>query len=480
MHSLAYHLIVDKVIRRKIDILYAIQNQPRTVTELAQDCNVSVKTILSTVQELLLELPSDLSIELINPSVVYLKVQNFFSFSQYIKSLLNISPLFQVIESIFKGQIINIETFSDTLFISERTLRTYLSTLESFLATYQLSLNKKPLDIVGKESDIRSFYSDYFRYAREKPESQMTEMNALATYKILNPLSKGYGAVLNVDYYHLLSWLQIFEHRISQGHQIILDQEVIEKYSQTKSFHNFKESFFHYFKNNLILKNISTSELIYAFIVRLNSIIYEDDTVFFMEDYLEYVTPFDSITTNFFKKLAIHLTLHVDLRMKIQCFLANLNFLTDITPLFQKGDPELINVVSTHHEEIYNTWISLLKQDTQWQFPEDIAVNLTLITASYLTLNEYKDKKLLIALSGDPVALNYSITIAKKILPEKMNCFFIFNKPITNNLLETLSIDVCIYNFNPLETLTAATLIRLSDTPTEDEWYYNLNKLYTF
>lgn len=480
MDSLGYELIVDKVIRRKINFLHAIKSEPKTIAELADILNVSVKTILNTVQELKNELPSDIFLEVIDSRVLYLKIHNYFSFSHYIKSLLNNNPLFPVIESIFRGESKNIEDYAEEIFISERTLRTYLSVLKQNLASYNLSLSKKPLDIIGNEADIRYFYFNYFRYAHEQPVSDTQKDNAIATYKILDSLAKKQGIVLHVDYYRLLSWLQIFEQRILQGHTLTLSPEIISKYSQTESFRIFENGFTHYFEANTILKNISKSEFVYAFVVRLNSVIYEDDTVFFMADYTKYINEFDFIVNQFLTLQNVHPTLHANLKIKIQCFLTNLLFLTDITPLFQKTNTELNNQVSHKYKTTLDTWKSLLNENQKWLFPEDIAVNLSLITATHLKLNEYKEKKILIALSGEPAALNYFTTIAKKTLPKKLDCFFIFNKPITDNLLETLSIDICVYNFTPLEPLSATTLIRLSDTPTQDEWYSLLNSLFTF
>lgn len=480
LDSLGYKLIVDKVIRRKINLLNTLQLHPKPVSEIAQQFQVSVKTILSTVRELQYELPPDVSLEIIDSSVLYLKIHNFFAFSHYIKSLLNNNPLFQVIESIFQGDKKNIDDYAEDLFISEKTLRNYLSTLEQLLDTYQLSITKKPLDIVGNEANIRFFYFNYFRYAHEQPLSKTTKNNAIATYNILDSLGKKYGTVLHVDYYRLLNWLQILERRLSKNNFIILDKKIIEKYSNTESFHIFRQGITHYFEHNPILKNIPQSEFIYAFIVRLGSIVYEDNTIFFMADYIEYTTQFELIASQFLKELKVHPTLHASLRIKIQCFLTNLTFLTDITPLFQKSNPELHNQVSKRYELILNTWKSLLNQYNQWLFPEDIAVNLSLITATHLKLNEYSNKKVLIALSGEPAALNYFTAIAKKSLPKKMDCFFIFNKPITDDFLKMLSIDICIYNFNPIEKLTASTLIRLSDTPSEDEWHSLWDRLYTF
>ncbi len=110
--------------------------------------------------------------------------------------------------------------------------------------------------------------------------------------------------------------------------------------------------------------------------------------------------------------------------------------------------------------------MSYFKNHDYFSQVEDVAARLTLL----YEVKKYNKKKVLFALTGDSSSVSYYKALAKKVIPNDVEYHFLFNRPLTNELLSTLQIDLCVYNFEPQLHLTSSDLYRLSDIPLDTEW----------
>ncbi|MEG2937912.1 MAG: hypothetical protein RR812_05845, partial [Vagococcus sp.] len=298
-------------------------------------------------------------------------------------------------------------------------------------------------------------------------------------YKTIASIANAAGFALNVDYPRAIYWTAILEQRVKNGHGIYIKDSIQNIHKNSTSFFQFKKAFLENFSSNPVLSSLSESELIYAFIVRLDTLTYETNSAFFMNDYMEELVQFDGPISAFLSKRKLHPGLYHELKISLQAFLLNTTFLTELTPFFQQLDDELLVQVQHNYPDILNDWVSILDNyHIQFEFLTYIAVSLTLITVSYLQLNPKKKKKILFSFSGNASTINYFKSIALRIVPRDSEAIFIFNQSLSDTLLLNLNIDICVVNFFDHSPISICPVVKLSTIPLEIEWTNLLSYLY--
>ena len=476
MNDLGYKLLVSKSVRRKTTILSMLSESstPIPLESLWIACQSTKGTVQQDISHLIEMFPNDIELITHNflPSLKKKATSNVIT--SYIDLLARDNPLFYVIEQIFQGKKESIEDYAESLYISESTLRKFLTILKDVLAEYDLVLTMNPVDIIGKEINIRYFYFQYFRYSHESSSLSVRDNQFNFIHDTLKKISTSYGLVLNVDYSRIVSWLTIFEQRITLGHKINLEQKLIEKYKYKPSFLKFEAAVrLHFRKINFSL-DLSEEELVFAYLTRLDAIIYEKDKTFFSDDVFDTLKEFDHLTTTFLQLANLDICLNISLKTILQAFLSNLTSLTELSPLFQLNHNRLKKIVETNHRETLDTWLEILDNYSTFNNSYDVAISLTLLTESQVQ----NKKKVLFALTGEPSSITYYKVLALQCVPRGMEAVFIFNRPLNNALLEQLDIDLCIYNLTPFEELTESELFRLSDIPLNSEWVELLTLLH--
>lgn len=84
------------------------------------------------------------------------------SMSNYMKDIMLSSPLFEIGISIFNNKLLTIHEWEEKFYVTESTFKRYLTIFKRVLKEYKLKISTNPVNIVGKESDIRLFYFDFF------------------------------------------------------------------------------------------------------------------------------------------------------------------------------------------------------------------------------------------------------------------------------------------------------------------------------
>lgn len=472
MNNLTFNLLVDRIIKRNVAIfsILARHTDPIDLDFLIYHSKYSKRTILTFVASFNSENPYDMEIIQQSTNTLILKIDNPSAISLYLNSITKDNILFDIIDCIYFDNFETIESISEKLYISESTLKRYLTHLKKVLKKYNLFVQLTPyVAIIGDEATIRYFYFKYFRYVHDKSTLPIRVDLAQAIFETISSISRDMGFALNVDHPRATYWTAIVEHRVRNGHHIILNDSLLETHQHSASFSKFKKYFQLNFKNNSILSSLSHSELVYAFIIRLDTLSYESNTAFYMNDYIFDLVQFEPIIATFFNARKLHPGLNHELKMSLQAFLLNITFLTELSPFFQKLDEDLFNQSQHNYPDIFNEWLQLLKEyHLDFKFSKYVAISLTLITVSYLKFSH--PKNILFSFSGDASTINYFKSIALKFVPSDAIVTFIFNQSLTDELLQSLNIDVCILNFIPHSPITVCPTIQLSTIPLEMEW----------
>lgn len=468
MNDLGYKLLVDKTLKRRVNILSKLSESPYPLSleVIRKLSNSSIITLQSDIKYLIETFPNDFCLEEFNNSQSLCKLNTCRTISYHMNFLIRDSPLFFIIENLFNGKKENLSYYSDNLFIAESTLRKYLNTLKEVLKDYHLTLSLNPLELIGKEINVRYFYFHYFRYSHTNELAEVTDAHLNSTYKILRELAFNYDLGLNIDYYRIVSWTLIIEKRISQGHYISFPQEVFSKFRYMTSFIKFNSSIKEHFKKLNYWPNLASAEILFAYLLRLDSIIYEDNKKYFTDDFFDYLKEYDDLTTSFFSNINLNIALNIPLKTMLQAYLTNLSALTSISPMFQKNHAQLKLIVEQDHPKILKIWTDLLLESGQFEYSYDVSVSLTLLSVSHLNTHH----SVLFALTGEPSSLTYYKNRALKCVPKNMTVIFLFNKPLSNELLEQMSIGICVSNLSPTKKLVISHHFRLSDIPRSSEW----------
>lgn len=480
MNQLGYNLLIDKGIKRRIMMLINLvgSTMPLSLDYLAELSGASKRTLLFDISHFNEENLFEMQITKNDRNELTLTYKNPMLIPEYIDTISKDSPLFTIIESCFSGHVKSIEETADDLFLSITSLKKYLTILKRVLKNFDLQLQLSPLEITGNESAIRYFYFHYFRYANDHYNLLIREDQSISVHKVANILVTDFGLVLNIDYNRLLTWLVVFEQRIKLGRFTYISEDIIEKHRLSPSYIKFKNAFLFSFHANQYLNNLPESELIYAFITRLDTIYYETKAAYFMEDYSHNLLKYETCINDFFRLNNLHVGINIDLKTALQAYLSNTESLSDLTSHFQQINEELLLQVKEHHSSMHTDWHELLIENKfNFQYPLDIAAKLTLITVSFLK-NNRKTKKILFSFTGEPAALIFYKSVAIRVIPSDMEAIFIFNESINDHLIKKRSIDLCVHNYVLQEEITLCKSIKLSNVPKENEWIYLLTTLF--
>ena len=477
MNNLMYKLIVDKTVKRQITILSAISESthPLSLETLRTFSNSSITTLHNDISVLLARFPNDLKIVEYNNSISLQKLNFSHVFTIYIDSIIKDSPLYYIIECLFEGKKESLGYYADVLFLAESTLRKYLNILKNVLKEYHITLSLNPLEVIGKEINIRYFYFQYFKYSHTDTSPSVKQEHLTFIYETLKKMIKNSSFVLNVDYYRLANWTYIFEKRISQGHYITLPTTLYNEFKHKNSFIKFNNAIREHFPKVNELSTLTRDEVLCAYLVRLDTLIYETDKPYFTDDYFDQLSMYDDFTTSFFSNMNISISLNTTLKIQLQAYLMNLNNLSKLSPLFQQNHTQLQHIAEMEYPETLKNWNNLLQGTTLFVYTHNVATSLTLLTHANLK----HSKRVLFALTGEPCAITYYKTRAAQCIPKEVEMFFLLNQPIDEIMLENMSIDICITNL-PIDLCSdTIKIFKLSDIPLSSEWTELLHVLHS-
>ncbi len=156
-------VLLSKRQQRQLNII-EILNESESwihISEIAKAVKSSTRVILDDVRELKgLDDIFTLETSIDGIRISFLKnrsVQNYYSY------ILKNSPSFQILEYIFFNDSCTASQVSETLFLSVSTVRRLVAEINKGLFTrYKIQIELSPCHLVGDETEIRYFFSQYF------------------------------------------------------------------------------------------------------------------------------------------------------------------------------------------------------------------------------------------------------------------------------------------------------------------------------
>lgn len=460
-----------------------------TVRELSKVVKSSSRTIIEDLQDIKKYFSDCIIMETSNKGykICILDIECYLTEK---RNLIINEPLFKIIESVFLGEILAIDEWCDILFISPATLLRYLQKVEKILGEYNLSINKKKIDIQGEEINIRHFFLHFFY------ESEVTPYTIFPPKYIYEIVSKLNSSSIINNYYTLTSEetsyiLYILLERATQGHYIVLDLNFVK---------NFREKF--YFEINFIKTQLSIFlkktfleiEIIYFWaLIMSKSIFLDADSAKLFCTRMGNEPLVEFMTEGYLKEVSPPTFSYEYTYALVSSYFSSYTLKHRLSPVLNKELPDLISFAKEKFpEDIENTINCLTMQlektkdiippiDKQYtlslekitpEILENISASLTIQMNSMKELFWKKPKKIAFLLEGNQFISQWTKTTAIKLLGNYHILDFPNAIEATPEYIELHKFDLIVTNYSEYmpDFCSDGTYLLFNPFPNHEDW----------
>ncbi|KMT61427.1 mga helix-turn-helix domain-containing protein [Listeria fleischmannii 1991] len=444
MDELHTKLIFPKSLQRQSIILNKLfeSSTALSVNELSQELDVSVRTIVNDLDYLTDMLPSTVKINIDKFKLINLESTDSYAFYEFLTTVVTISPLYKIIDSLFIDELHNLEDWADILFVSEKTLQRYLFKLRELLEVYELKLSFNPVNIVGQEENIRLFFYAFYASGNLHLRSP-GGMEKEITEKLSEALSE-HIELIRTQKTRSLYWAMILYRRYRQG-----------KYINTSISKDNFPGYFDTYKNihieiieayGIDTKKMPDEEFLFIDYLALENILYSVGNTyseFRMRKMID-----NSVNYRFLEFILIHefkINSKIGEAMRTHTMLFNnMQALSQFSPLFQKNKIELNLMIKKKYPIIFNKWLKIMRKydltrSRFIEYLEDFCVKLTMLTSLYVE-QEHIYRRVVFILTGENIYIDYITNQFKKMNSEDININFKYDTYIQKGLLESTDI----------------------------------------
>lgn len=186
-------------------------------------------------------------------------------------------------DAIFHQKFKSLEAFSQSQYLSRRTVQRQIGEFDSILAQYQIGLNlKKNGYLVGDEYRIRYFFHSFYWHIYDEIDSNRPPIVQKSATRVYQKLSEYFPSLRHADKERFINFLAVSVTRIKQGHVIQTIPESVRKF-----FNPFmsralfeKEILIPFLEANLLFeKDLSSDEFLYIYYMFTVGQSYSQETV---------------------------------------------------------------------------------------------------------------------------------------------------------------------------------------------------------
>lgn len=454
---------------------------PISFEELAEKFQVSSKTIRQDLEQLLsFSSEEQLLFEETNSGILLHPTDSTMIDTIFCRLTAEVLS-FKLLDILFVRKSISLNELEERCFVSEATLKRHVLKLRKVLKKYALTLTLSPVQLIGKEENIRYFYFQYFHDAENIRETFQPEIVHQDSVDYLSLcLEEKLNLKILLDHRRLSFWQMVQKMRFKHGFYYEGNDLLAEEIFFPKKYKLFKMIYLDIQKRFYPeISGFSENEMIFSYAATLDCIVYKD--YLFGEPDFSFKDP--ALHENLYK-LSIDISRHFSTEIHevpaffkaLQNYFAVHFFLNKITPLFQKNDNHIVQFIRHEHPATFGKWMCLVSTSETFraleiEHIEDICANLTIYTVIYLYQKKTEPKKVLFALNGDNVFLDYLLLVINRTF-SGIHTLFLLNKTIEQDFLTRNQIDVVISNYpsyiaTPKQKLTQ---YELAAVPTMEDW----------
>ena len=451
MRQFQSSFVISKTTLRWLHLLEHMEHASHVpIRGLSKVIKSSSRTIIEDLQNIKEYFEDAIEMETSN-SGYQLQVIDTESYLEKKRNLISNEPLFRIFESIFLGEILTINEWSDILFISPATLMRYFRKIDPILAQYQLTLNKTTVDLIGEEVNIRHFFLNFYYESDSTPH---TVFPPLIIHEIgLNLKKEEFDSNFsNLAFEEISYMLYIILERTSHGHYVTIDPTIVKQFR--------KEYYLELKKLKTMLSNhlqttIAEKEIIYFYALSMGK-----RTVFDIDMERDFCNKLgkDSqilqLTQRYLKEAGVPTYALEYSTVLIQSFFATILLKNKLSPVLNKVIPDLISFVKKHFpEEMAQNTAFLQKQFKQLKcLSLDMIVDISAVFTIHMDcvkeLYWGKPKKIAFLLEGNQFISQRIQVTARKYLGSYQKLFFPNVLDINPGYFEANQFDIVVTNYN--------------------------------
>jgi len=465
---------------RILEILYKTKHTI-TIKELEEVFQISRSTVLSTLKFIKSLLPDTLALNVTEKKVSLCNYTNQ-SIEVVLIDIAKQTIPFQVLEHVFFDGKLTIRELAEKLFISESTLRIRIAHMNTTLATFKCNLSFYDVKLFGDETNIRYFFYTYFSEFQELFVSVSEDRLQYCSdiYNNMKKLLTQHGnKLLNYSYQQVERWLLITRDRMEIGKFVSIKPSLATRIQKRASYQHFRTIYKSEIVHHLGDFEIPEAEVIWAYIIGFNCIIYlNDDTraLYFDEpDNIPYKEKIMVILNKLVNVLGVLDTDKENFFAIHTAYLINLSLLTEISPILQLGSTAIKDHIIAYSENLFTTWYDYLSNlQAEDLFPissiYSITAQLTMLSSPFIYNRNTNIKKILYSFEGEAGFTTFLDTLAKLLLPSNIKSIFIYNDPLTPVLIQQIQPDLIVSNHKIPEHIGIFKTFRMSYIPQIQEW----------
>ena len=484
MEKIFYKLIYDKRLKRSISILEML-NRARnhiTIKELVEELEISKKTVLTTLEYAASLLPPTLSL-IESEKGIKLHNEGNQSVEVAIIDIAKKTLSYQIIEHAFYNLDLNINDLADKIFVSESTIRVRIKHMNKTLNQFGLKLSYYSVTMTGDEANIRYFYYTYFSEFQELYiavcDERLQYCNTIYN-NLRTEISKSELKRLNYNYQQIARWLLITRERMELGEFVKIKSDLILRIKKRRSYSVFRRVYENEIAQHIGGHSVPEAEIIWAYIVSFNTIIYmnnENDWMLFYneKDNALQIEKIKKVLAKMLDIIPIQNAEKDEFLNVHTAYLLNMSILTELSSVFQLGNPAVKKFVLTNNKSLYSVWfncLSKLEKNDLFELSDinSISVQLAMITTQFCKKSTRPAEKVLFSFEGESGVVVYLEAMARKMLPAGVEAVFIYDEPITTSLVEKRGLDLLVHNYELAEKINGCRKLRMSFLPQIKEW----------
>ena len=484
METIFYKLIYDRQLKRSLNILEILYRAENNVTmkELQEKLNISLKSVLPSLEFTRTLLPSTMTLIVSDKNVQLYQHDTSQPIDDAMIEIAKSTIPYKVLKHVFYDGNITITEFAEQLFISESALRTYIKHMNKTLEIFKLSISFRDVKLLGNETNIRYFFYAYFSEFQELFVSVCEDK--LQYFSVLyedmrKTLRIHDNKLLHYSYQQISRWIFIVRDRLELGKFVKVKKSLAERIRKRPSYCRFKSVYEVGISYGLNDTKIPESEVVWAYVLRFNSIVYNNnkDHLLYLDepDNKLYKEKFTFILKDAISALDIREEDHNDFWYVHMAYFINTSLLTEISPIFQVSYEPVKEYVVNNLSRLYATWVDFLisvPPDKLFPIedPHTIAVQLAMISSQFVYKERTQAKRVLYSFEGDAGFAAHLETLARALLPEGVEGIFLYNEPITSMLIKQLKPDIFVCNYQGNEEISGCKMLRMSHVPQIQEW----------
>lgn len=260
----------DQLVQKFFTYCYRSYNSVFSYKELTDELGISysmLKQVLDQIETIQQDYP-EFSIDRENKEVI-IKFSERFLLNKIQVDLTKSTLPFIIWDAIFHQKFKSLEAFSQSQYLSRRTVQRQIGEFSPILAQYQIGLNlKKNGYLVGDEFRIRYFFHSFYWHIYDEIDSNRPPIVQKSATEAYQSLTEYFPFLRHADKERFINFLAVSVTRIKQGYVIKTIPETVKKFFNPFMTRELFEQkiLIPFFEANLLYeKDLSSDEFLYIY-----------------------------------------------------------------------------------------------------------------------------------------------------------------------------------------------------------------------